>query len=188
MIEYQITSRSGTLSRPEIGLKLDYAAGVDKAAQAGCASSGAGSFESEVIEVRIEDEDDDSEEDDEEEEDEQDVVMEDSQEAAIVDSQENGSSFNPSFTVDGAGGEGMRTRGLANPCKGSSAGAMRDIPHKNGSAVSLDDSGLVEKMVHRATGEGKSHDPLLDGDDDSEGSKRKKRKLRNLRRRRQGRS
>ena len=32
--------------------------------------------------------------------------MEDSQEAVIVDSQENGSSFHPSFTVDGAGGEG----------------------------------------------------------------------------------
>lgn len=192
IIEYQITSRSATLSKAEIELRLDFAAGIDKARQARFASSNAGSFESEVIEVAVENEDDDLEdsdtEADEEEDDEQDVVMEDSQEAVIVDSQGNGSSFHPSFTVDGAGEDGMPIRGVLEPRDVKAAVEILDIVQETGSAVTPNNSELVERMMCIATALKKSHDLLLDGDDDSEGTKRKKRKLRNMRRRRQGRS
>ena len=110
-----------------------------------------------------------------------------SQEAVIVDSQENGSSFHPSFTVDGAGGEDLPIRGVADPCV-SSAVEMLKLVHETGSAVTLSNSELVERMFRTATGMKKLRDLLLDGEDDSEGTKRKKRKLRNMRRRRQGRS
>ena len=192
IIEYQITSRTATIGKAELDLRLDVAAGIDKARQARVVSGGAGSFESEVIEVAVEEEGEDVEdydmedgdtEDSEEEDDEQDVVMEDSQEAVIVDSQENGSSFHPSFTVDGAGEEGMPIRGVADPCDVSSAVELLKIVHETGSAVTLNKSELVERMIRIATGMKKWHDLLHDGDDDSEGTKRKKRKLRNMRRR-----
>ena len=198
IIEYQITSRSATLGKAEIDMRLDCAAGVDKAWQARVARGDAGSFESETIEVAVENKDedddaedgdaeDDEEEDDEEEDDEQDVVMEDSQDAVIVDSQENGSSFHPSFTVDGAGGEGLPIRGVADSSDVRAAVEILNIAQETPSAVDLSTSELVERMMRMATALKKSHDLLLDGDDDSEGTKRKKRKLRNMRRRRQGR-
>ena len=188
VIEYQITSRSATLGKAEIELRLDCAAGVDKAWQAKVASGDAGSFESEIIEVAMENEDEDedvdhSDTEEDEEDDEQDAVMGDSQEAVVVDSQENGSSFHPSFVVDGAGEEGKPIRDIAKACGGGgSAGAMRSVSLETGTTDSLDNSRLVKKVVRKYNPDDDLNDPLRDRDDDSEGTKRKKWRLRDERR------